>query len=194
MLVAGDGLHYEPFGIPAVDSQLIEQLRFTVEDVARTFHVPLYKLGGQPTTTFTNAHVLNGDYYSQTLQNHIEAIESLLDEGLALPSGYASEMDLDGLLRMDAVARSDAYAKSVGAGYLSPNEARARENLPPVPGGESPYLQMHNYSLAALAERPPPTTAGPQKLGLVTWKQHASDGTTTEFSRRTYPSAGRESA
>lgn len=65
-------------------------------------------------------------------------------------------MDLDGLLLMDAVARSEAYAKSVGAGYLSPIEARACENLPPVAGGESRYLQQQNWPLASLADRAVP--------------------------------------
>jgi phage portal protein BeeE len=42
---------------------------------------------------------------------------------------------------------------------LSPNEARAVVNLPPVAGGESPYLQQQNWPLAALADRPAPDTA-----------------------------------
>jgi phage portal protein BeeE len=36
---------------------------------------------------------------------------------------------------------------------LSPNEARRDENMPPVVGGESPYLQQQNYSLLALSKR-----------------------------------------
>ena len=36
---------------------------------------------------------------------------------------------------------------------MAPNEARAGENLRPVAGGDSPYLQQQNYSLAALAKR-----------------------------------------
>ncbi len=36
---------------------------------------------------------------------------------------------------------------------MAPNEARRREDLPPVDGGDTPYLQVQNYSLAALANR-----------------------------------------
>jgi phage portal protein BeeE len=39
------------------------------------------------------------------------------------------------------------------SGVISPNEARFKENYPPVPGGESPMVQEQNYSLAALAKR-----------------------------------------
>ena len=36
---------------------------------------------------------------------------------------------------------------------MSPNEGRARFDLKPVKGGDTPYLQQQNYSLAALDER-----------------------------------------
>ena len=123
LLVAGEGLTYAPMTIPAADAQLVEQLKWTVEDVARCFQVPGYKLGADATgVTLRNAGALNQDYYSQTLQLLIEAIEVLLDEGLGMPGNYGT--DLDGLLRMDAAQRSTASAQAIGAGYLAPNEAR----------------------------------------------------------------------
>ena len=36
---------------------------------------------------------------------------------------------------------------------MAPNEARFKENLVPVTGGESPMAQQQNFSLAALAKR-----------------------------------------
>lgn len=175
LLVTGDGLKYEPMTIPAADAQLIEQLRWTVEDVARCFRVPLHKIASGQNPTFNNVASMNQDYYSQTLQTHIEAIEVLLDEGLNLANvkeyEYGVEFDLEGLMRMDPLTRADVSAKQAGAGILSPNEARMRENLPPVEGGNTPYLQQQNWSLAALAKRdqrepeqqpalPAPTPAG----------------------------------
>ena len=157
IFVSGDGLKYEAMTIPAADAQLIEQLRWTVEDVARCFRVPLYKLGSGPPPTFNNIGALNQDYYSQTLQSQIEAIELLLDEGLNLANVrdhvYGVEFDLEGLLRMDPLTRMDVSAKGVGSGILTPDEARQRENLEPVEGGDTPYLQQQNWSLSALAKR-----------------------------------------
>ena len=145
--VVGDGLKYEPMIIGAAEAQLIEQLKWTVEDVARCFHVPIYKLGG-PEPTRASVESLNQTYYSDCLQSLIESLEACLDDGLSLPSNYSTEFDLDGLMRMDTAARYDAKNKAVAGGWMSPNEARASENLAPVKGGESPYLQQQNYSLA----------------------------------------------
>jgi HK97 family phage portal protein len=152
VFVSGSGLTYQPMTMPASDAQLIEQLKFTVEDVARCFKVPIYKLGG-PLPTFNNATAMNQDYYTQCLQAPIEAIELLYDEGLSLPVGRGTEMDIDVLLRMDPLSRIEADAKAVGAGILAPNEARRNGNYPPVTGGNTPYLQQQNYSLAALNKR-----------------------------------------
>jgi HK97 family phage portal protein len=152
LLVTGDGLKYEPMTIPAQEAQLIEQQRWTVEDVARAFGVPLYKVqAGNP--TFTNSAQFDQDYYKQTLQKKIEDIEVLLDEGLDLPTGYHTELDLEGLLRMDPETRARTQQIQIGAGVLAPNEARYIENYKPVAGGNSPMIQQQNYSLQALAKR-----------------------------------------
>lgn len=152
VLVTGDDMKVTPMTIPAVEAQLIEQLRWTVEDVARCFHVPLHKLGmGQP--TLNNIGALNQDYYTQTLQTLIESVELLLDEGLALPRNLGTELDLEGLLRMDPLSRADTAEKLVRASVWAPDEARLTFNLGPVEGGNSPMAQQQNYSLAALAKR-----------------------------------------
>lgn len=152
--VGGDGLKFEAITIPAVDAQLIEQLKWTVEDVARCFHVPMYKLSGGENPKFSNLGAMNQDYYGQCLQPLVESIELVLSEGLGMSSGTEVIFDVErGLLRMDPTGRADVNAKKITAGYFAPNEARKEDNLPPVKGGESPYLQQQNYSLAALAER-----------------------------------------
>lgn len=159
LFVAGDGLTYSPMAIPAEDAQLIQQLNWTVEDVARCFAVPLHKISqvAQRAINYASIGALNQDYYTQTLQYHIESLELLLDEGLGLvTAGYNVTMDLEGLLRLDPAARIDTAAKAVGAGIASPNEGRRKENYPPVKGGETPYLQQQNWPLEVLAQRPAP--------------------------------------
>lgn len=152
LLVAGGGLKYEPMAVPAEQSQLIEQLKWTVEDVARCFHMPLFKVGG-PVPVGSTIPTLQQIYYSDCLQSLIEDLEICLDEGLELPGDYYTECDLDGLLRMDAMTQMTMLAEGVKGSMLSPDEARAKLGLKPVPGGASPMMQQQNYNLAALAKR-----------------------------------------
>lgn len=159
--VLGDGLSFEPMRMTNEDSQLIEQLKFTAEMVAGAFHVPLFKIQAGAVPTNTNTEVLNNIYYSDCLQSHIEQWELCMDEGLGIGEEspkeggriYGVELDIDSLIRMDKGAQMASLKEGVGAGIIKPNEARRRIDLPPVPGGDTPYLQQQNYGLEALARR-----------------------------------------
>src|SRR5262245_16007866 len=153
IFVASQGLKYEAFKINAVDSQLIEQLRWTSETVCAAFGVPGYKVGVGAAPSYNNIEALERQYYQDCLQLLIESIELCLDEGLELATGTGTEFDLDDLLRMDTKTLIEALGKGVGAGVLAPNEARHRLNYEPAEGGDTPYLQQQNYSLSALNKR-----------------------------------------
>lgn len=152
--VLGNGLTYSAMSVSPVDAQLIEQLKWSAETVCSTFHVPAYKVGVGAPPAYNNIEALEQQYYSQCLQKFFECIELCLDEGLGLvDAGYGSEFDLDDLLRMDTATLVESEKNAVSGGIKAPNESRRRLNLPPVAGGESPYLQQQNYSLEALAKR-----------------------------------------
>jgi len=154
LLLLTNGMEYKPVTVNPVDAQLIEQLQWSAETICSCFHVPPYKVVGGQQPTYNNVEALNQQYYSQCLQSLIESLELVLDEGLELPRPYGTEFDLDDLLRMDTESKSKAAAEGIGAGAMAPNEARKRFfGLGPVEGGETPYLQQQNYSLAALAAR-----------------------------------------
>ncbi|MEM5297652.1 phage portal protein [Burkholderia sp. JPY481] len=167
LAVLGDGLKYESLTMNAVDAQTIEQLKMTAEIVCSVFHVPLYMIG-LASPTYNNIEALSQNYYAQCLQSLIEALELCLDEGLGLPNTMRTEMDLDGLLRMDTATLVKTLSDGVGGGIMEPNHARRKLNLPPVVGGQTPYMQQQNYSLAALDARDrgqpavvPPTPVAP---------------------------------
>lgn len=161
--VLGDGLKYEAMAMTAEQSQMVEQLKMTDEDICKCFHMPRHKVGVGPDPTYNNIESLNKNYYSDCLQKHIEKLESKLDEGLELTTvpgrTLGIEFDRDALFEMDTAAKSDAAAKAIGAG-MSPNEARFRYyDLGPVPGGESPYLQEQNWPIRLLSARELPAKA-----------------------------------
>lgn len=158
--VLGNGMKFEALRMTAVDSQLIEQLKWSAETVCSTFHVPPWKVhvGTQP--AYTKPEIANQMYYSDCLQSHIEQLELCLDEGLGLdePVGdpkrtLGVELDLDGLLRMDEASQVNTLTGAISGSLLRVNEARRRFNQKPVPGGDQIWMQQQNYSLEALAER-----------------------------------------
>ena len=151
--VLGDGAKYDVISVSSSDSQLIEQLKLTGEVVCSVFHVPPFKVGLGAIPAGQKTGDLNEIYYSDCLQHYIEAIENLLDVGLELDDGVEIEADLKSLIRMDGTSKIDYLAKGTGSGIIMPNEARAEIGLQPVAGGDTPYLQQQNYSLAALAKR-----------------------------------------
>jgi phage portal protein BeeE len=123
----------------------------SAEIICSTYHVPPYKVGVGAQPTFNNVQSLNTEYYSQCLQILIESIELCLDEGLGTGETLGTEFDVDNLLRMDSVTQMEVLDK--GKNTFTPNEARKRIDLKPVPGGNSVYRQQQDYSLEALAKR-----------------------------------------
>jgi HK97 family phage portal protein len=155
--VLGDGLKYEAMSVTPLDAQLVEQLKLSAEQVCAVFHVPGYMVGAAPVPANSNVQALTTAYFGQCLQKLMKRIEDGLDAGLGLVDVKGKTLgtmfDLDDLLRMDTATLTTALVDQVKGGISKPNEARRRLNLKPVPGGDTPYLQMQNFSLAALDKR-----------------------------------------
>jgi len=157
--VLGGGLKYEKMAMTNVEGQMVESLKWSAEVVCSVYHVPPYKVGVGALPSYNNVQALNVEYYSQALQSHIEEIEELLDHALGIGwgEGLGTEFDTDTLLRMDSTTQIAAIQVAVGAGVMAPNEGRAKLDLKPVDGGETPYLQEQNWALSDLAKRGAPT-------------------------------------
>lgn len=140
--VLGDGLSWEPIVMSAVDAQLIDQLRYTIEDIARVYRVPLYLLGDPSKSSARNSEQLARTYYQGCLQYHLESTERRFNQDLYLRGGHYCDFDLDALFRMETDMRYESYQKGIQSGVLSINEARFKEGLPPVKGGEVPRIQV----------------------------------------------------
>ena len=153
LAVLGDGLEFKLMEMTAEASQLAEQFKMSVEDIARAFHYPIFKLGGPLPAYAGNVNALITSYYTDCLQTLIEKLEIALDEGMGLSAGMHTQVDLDNLMRMDTASLYETNSKGVSGGWMAPNEARFRANYGPTQGGDAPYLQQQNFSLEALAKR-----------------------------------------
>lgn len=155
LFVAGDSLEFKPIAMAADNSQLVEQLQWSVEDVARAFHYPVYKLDNSklPPYSGNNIQTLQMQYLADCLQKHIESIEELFDIGLGLPSDMHVVLDTDVLLRMDMQTLYKTISEGIRGQWLAPNEGRVKVNLDPVDGGEYPRAQVQYVPLPLLKKQ-----------------------------------------
>jgi HK97 family phage portal protein len=150
--IVSGGMKYEAMTVSASDAQLIEQLNLTAQQVCSCYHVPPELLDLRPAGSDLEA--LLQKYHSQCIQSLLTNFETSLDEGLELKTPFGTEFDIDDLIWMVTATKVKAAAESIGAGALSPDEARRKYfGLGKVVGGDTPYMQQQNFSLRALAER-----------------------------------------
>jgi HK97 family phage portal protein len=150
--VLGEGLDYKPLTMTAVDAQLIEQLRWTSEDVSRVYRVPGFMLGDLTKLSYRNSEQMARTYYQGCLQYHLESVELALEKALDIPNDQKIEFDLEPLFRTELDSRYKAYETGIRSGFLTINNARAKEGLPPVPGGDEPLVQMQYVPLSVSVE------------------------------------------
>lgn len=153
VLVAELGMKWEQNTTTAVDAQVIQQLGWTEETVAKCFGMPINILNSSKQPPYANAEASQRQYKAQCLEPHLISIQNCLDLGLELPSHLGIEFDINLLIWMDTTTRVNAAKVAITAG-MSPNEVRDQYfGLGPVEGGESPYLQQQNFPMSELADR-----------------------------------------
>lgn len=164
--VIGDGLKYEQLKETAADSQLVEQMKYSDEQICQPFSVPPFIVGIGSIPAGLKVDDMMSMYYALALQADIEHMEYLLDEGLGITKPLSVELNLEPLLRMDATKLAEFATKLVGGKIMTPDEGRRGFGLPPTAGGNTLWGQHQDYPLGELAKRndlsaPAPTTAAP---------------------------------
>lgn len=140
------GLKYQPLSISQRDSQFVEQQNVTVQDIARYFGVPLYKL--QSGKQSYNSNEQNAIEYLSSLQPRVTQNEeeqtwkllSLSDRQAGLEVRY----NMMAALRSDSQSRAAYYKDMWEIGAYSVNDIRQLEDVPDVEGGDE-HMASLNY-------------------------------------------------
>lgn len=149
----GSDLKYTSLAVRSSDTQMVEQLKYSDEQICQPFGIPPFKIGIGSIPDGMDVASLNLLYFCDAVQSHVVGIEDLLTRALRLREGERVEIDVSALLRMDEVRRADVETKLVKGMVKTPNESRALLNLPPVAGGETIWAQHQDYPLGMLADR-----------------------------------------
>jgi HK97 family phage portal protein len=126
------------------DIQFLELRKFQLEEIARIYRVPLHLIQSLERSTNNNIEHQGIDFAMHTIRPWLVRIEKRLNKALFGPRErqiYFAEFNMDALLRGDAASRAEYYSKMIGSAAMKPNEARRKENLPPVEGGDRLYIQ-----------------------------------------------------
>lgn len=151
--IIGADMKFTPFAMKSIDSQMIEQMRYSDEQICQPFGITPFKVGIGTIPAALGVDGMNQLYYADALQGHIESMESLLNEGLRITPPLGVKLDLDPLLRMDEGKRADVEVKLVGGKIKTPDEGRARFNLAPTGGGDTLWGQTQDVPLGLLSSR-----------------------------------------
>jgi HK97 family phage portal protein/HK97 family phage prohead protease len=152
MILEG-GTTWTQISMKADDAQLLESRGWSVEEICRWFGVPPFMIGHNEKTTSwgTGIEQMLLGFQKFTLNPHLRRIEQAIRKQLLTPAeraqGMFAEFNLEGLLRGDSAGRARFYETMTRAGVMTRNECRAKENLPPVDGGDVITVQSQNISL-----------------------------------------------
>jgi len=142
-----DGMEIKPYQFNAKEAQYAETKQLSREDVAAAYHVNPSLIWHTTTQTYAsakdNARALYADCLGPTLQMLQQRINSfLLPMVGADPRSYV-EFDLTEKLKGSFEERAGIIQASVGGPWLTRNEARADNNLPPIEGGDDLIVPLN---------------------------------------------------
>lgn len=132
-LVLPQGLEFKEWNLDVSKSQMLELRKFNRTIIAGMFRVPPSFIGDLSNSTYSNEEQSSLNFTKFTLTPIVRNIEQkfniTLFSKLQLKKKYL-ELDMAMLERGDLASRYSAYSTAINAGFLRPNEARAKENLP----------------------------------------------------------------
>lgn len=139
--VLEDGMELKRSGFSAREDEFAEVTKLSLSTVASVYHVSPVMVGILDNANFSNTREFRKMLYTQTLGPTMRMIEDRLNTFLAPkisagPLDYV-EFDLRGMFNGDLVEQAQVLSTSVGAPWMTPNEARSTQNLPRVDGGDS---------------------------------------------------------
>lgn len=141
-----EGMTYRQLSQDNEKAQLLESRKWGVEEVCRLYKIPPHMVQMLEKATNNNIEHQGLQFVMYTLLAWLKRHEGALQRDLLLPSERKElyiEFNVSGLLRGDQKSRYESYALGRQWGWLSVNDIRRMENLPPIDGGEK-YLTPLN--------------------------------------------------
>lgn len=144
-LILDSGWKFDQPAMTSTDAQFLEHRKEQVREIARIFGVPPTMLFELDRGTWGNAEQMAATFLQMALRSWLDRWQDAYTTVLLTEDEQDSlyfEFVTADLERTDAAARAEIYGKLIAARVYTPNEVRARENLPAIEGGNelaNPY-------------------------------------------------------
>lgn len=145
----------------AQESQLLEQRRFTIEEVARWFNIPPHMLRELSRSTNNNIEQQGIDLVLYSFGPVLVMYEQEYDRKLLNPPQLYSKHNVAALLRGDSAARSAYYREMTNLGAFSINDVLELEERNPIEGGDTHFVPLNMVPLERALEPPPKPAPAP---------------------------------
>ena len=140
------GVKFKPIRLSPEESRFIEAMRFTVEEVARLYRIPLHLLQSLDRSTNNNIEQQSIDFVMHTIRPYVKRFEAEFNRKLLTRKErerFKIRFNMDSLLRGDTEARANYYNSMWNIGALNSNEIRRLENMNGYDGGEDYYTPLN---------------------------------------------------
>jgi HK97 family phage portal protein len=146
-VVMMNGSKVTPISVNPDDSQLLDQRKFAVEEVARLFRIPPFMLGvTEGGMSFASVEQQMLFFAEHTIRPYVEMLEASFSRLLVNERSFI-KFNLNALVRADLTTRTEAYSKALLAGYMSVNDVRALEDQRDVEDGDQYRVPLQNIPL-----------------------------------------------
>lgn len=167
-VILEDGLDWKPMQLSSVDLEFMAQRNFAVNDVARFFNMPLWKIGVPGELGKVAVDDAQQEYVNSVVMPDTEMWEQKLNMHFNLEAdGLMADFDERNLLRASEKTRINNQRLRVMSGLATPNECRREEGLPPLPGGDELMFPVNTASLGSDMTGTAPDGAGRPESGTL---------------------------
>lgn len=142
-----DGMELKAVPFNARESQFVEATQLTREDVAAVYHINPSIIWHSNTQTYASAKDNARALYAEALSPIFSLIQqrnnAIIPAKLGLDESHYCEFDLSSKLAASFEEQASVLQSTVGGPYMLRNEARARMNLPAIPGGDQLIVPLN---------------------------------------------------
>ena len=157
MITLPVGYDIQTLDLKLTDSQFYELKKYNALQIAAAFGIQPNQLNDYSKSSYANSAAQSLSFYVNTLLYNITLYEQEFNRKLLTrkeqQEGLGYKFNVWTILRGDPTQQADVLQKMVSSAIYSPNEARAKLDMPPTPGGDvhivnGSYVKLEDVGIA----------------------------------------------